>query len=73
MLKTDRDYEFAPIDSLNSTKNDYMIDVNDIIQVRFFTNNGLKVLDISSATEEERKRKSLILTIPCLMLFKAIP
>lgn len=51
MLKTDRDYQFAPIDSLNATKNDYMIDVNDIIQVRFFTNNGLKVLDISSATE----------------------
>jgi polysaccharide export outer membrane protein len=51
MLKTDKDYEYAPIDSLNQTKGDYRIDVNDIIQLRFFTNNGLKVLDISSATE----------------------
>lgn len=51
MLKTSKDYEYAPIDSLNQTKNDYIIDVNDIIQMRFFTNNGLKVLDISSATE----------------------
>jgi polysaccharide export outer membrane protein len=51
MLKTDKDYVYAPIDSLNRTKGDYRIDVNDIIQMRFFTNNGLKVLDISSATE----------------------
>lgn len=51
MLKTDKDYEFAPIDSMNETKGDYVIDVNDIVQMRFFTNDGLKVLDISSATE----------------------
>jgi polysaccharide export outer membrane protein len=51
MLKTDKDYEFAPIDSMNESKGDYVIDVNDIVQMRFFTNNGLKVLDISSATE----------------------
>lgn len=51
MLKTHKDYEFAPIDSLNNTKSDYVIDVNDIIQFRFFTNNDIKVLDISSATE----------------------
>lgn len=51
MLRTDKDYEYAPIDSINQTKLDYMIDVNDIIQMRFFTNDGLKVLDISSSTE----------------------
>lgn len=51
MLKTDKDYQFAPIDSMNQSKGDYRIDVNDIIQMRFFTNDGLKVLDISSATE----------------------
>lgn len=49
MLKTDRDYEFADIDSLNETKKDYRIDINDILQLRFFTNNGIKVLDISSS------------------------
>jgi len=51
MLKTDRDYVFADIDSLNGTKGGYVIDVNDIVQFRFFTNNGIKVLDISSASE----------------------
>lgn len=50
MLKTPKDFEFAPIDSLNETKNDYRIDVNDIIQMRFFTNNGIKVLDISTSS-----------------------
>jgi polysaccharide export outer membrane protein len=48
MLKTEKDYPFADIDSLNESKKDYRIDVNDILQVRFFTNNGIKVLDISS-------------------------
>lgn len=50
MLKTDREYQFAEIDTLNPTKRDYIIDVNDIIQFRFFTNAGNKVLDIASAT-----------------------
>ncbi len=50
MLKTDKDFEFAEIDTLNPTKSDYVIDVNDIVQFRFFTNNGNKILDISSAT-----------------------
>lgn len=48
MLKTDKDYVFEPIDSLNETKKDYRIDINDILQLRFFTNNGTKVLDIAS-------------------------
>lgn len=51
MLKTDKDYEYAPLDSLSESRGDYVIDVNDIVQMRFFTNSGLKVLDISSATE----------------------
>ena len=49
MLKTERDFEFAEIDTLNPTKSDYYIDVNDIIQIKFFTNNGNKVLDISTS------------------------
>ena len=49
MLKTPKDYDFADIDSMNETKNDYRIDINDILQMRFFTNDGIKVLDISSS------------------------
>lgn len=49
MLKTPKDFEFADIDSLNETKLDYVIDVNDIIQMRFFTNKGLKVLNIATS------------------------
>lgn len=49
MLRTDRDYKFEDLDSLNESKNDYRIDINDILQMRFFTNDGIKVLDISSS------------------------
>mgnify|MGYP002620948436 CR=1 FL=1 len=48
ILKDEEGYDYAPIDSLNETKNDYRIDINDILQLRFFTNDGIKVLDISS-------------------------
>jgi polysaccharide export outer membrane protein len=51
MLKTDKDFEFMALDSLNETKDDYHIDVNDIIQFRFFTNNGQTILDLSTDTE----------------------
>lgn len=51
MLKTEKGYEFDPIDSLNETKNEYAIDVNDILQFRFFTNDGQRILDVSSAPE----------------------
>lgn len=50
MFKTEKDYEFADIDSLNETKSEYVIDVNDILQFRFFTNKGLKILNLT-ATE----------------------
>lgn len=49
MLRTERDYPFEDLDSLNESKNDYRIDINDILQLRFFTNDGIKVLDISSS------------------------
>ncbi len=51
MLKTEKDYEFSKIDSLNSSKDDYRIDVNDILQFRFFTNGAQRILDISSSSE----------------------
>lgn len=51
MLKTDKDYVFAEIDSINSTKEEYRLDVNDIVQFRFFTNNGQRILDLSTSSD----------------------
>jgi len=48
MLRTDKDYKFADVDSLNASKSDYIIDKNDILQLRFFTNDGFKLLDIAT-------------------------
>ncbi|MCG8575563.1 MAG: polysaccharide biosynthesis/export family protein [Flavobacteriales bacterium] len=56
MLKTPNDYdkfadELTLIDTTNKSKSEYVLDVNDIFQLRFFTNDGIKVLDISSSTD----------------------
>jgi len=51
MLKTDKEYQFAEIDSMNSTKEEYRLDVNDILQFRFFTNDGQRILDLSASSE----------------------
>lgn len=51
MLKTPKDYEFASIDSLDNAKKEYYIDVNDIMQFRFFTNDGQRILDVSSSAQ----------------------
>jgi polysaccharide export outer membrane protein len=52
MLKTDKDYEFADLDSLNTTKLEYKIDINDILQLRFFTNDGIRILDATATTDQ---------------------
>jgi len=57
MLKTDKDYAFADVDSLNETKTEYRIDRNDILQMRFFTNEGFKILDI--VTSENNAQNQL--------------
>ena len=49
MLRTDKDYEFANIDTLNATKDDYHVDRNDILQLRFFTNDGIKILELTAS------------------------
>jgi len=56
LLKTPKGYEkFADeltlIDTANKSKAEYVLDVNDILQMRFFTNHGVKILDIGSATD----------------------
>jgi polysaccharide export outer membrane protein len=50
MLKTPKDYKFdkIDIDSANLSKNEYIIHVNDVVKFQFFTNNGIRVLDIVS-------------------------
>lgn len=54
MLKTPKDYEYEPLDSLRSKLNneEYIIKVDDIIQFRFQTNNGIRILDIAAGTNE---------------------
>lgn len=52
MLKTPKDYNFDEIDvdSANASKNEYIIHVNDIVKFQFYTNKGIKVLDIVSGS-----------------------
>ena len=52
MLKTPKGYVFdkLDVDSANAAKNEYIIQVNDIIKFVFYTNKGQKVLDIATST-----------------------
>jgi polysaccharide export outer membrane protein len=52
MLKTPKGYSFdrIDVDSANASKNEYIIHVNDIVKFQFFTNKGIKVLDIVSGS-----------------------
>ena len=54
MLKTPKDYKFEPLDSLSVQENneEYIIQVDDIIQFRFQTNNGIRILDIAAGTAD---------------------
>lgn len=57
MMKTPKDWEkYADettlIDTNNKTKDQYIIDVNDIIQLQFFTNDGIKILDLSTTAQQ---------------------
>ncbi len=53
MLKTSKDYTYDKIvDSLS--KQDYKIDVNDIVNVRIFSNDGFKIIDLASSSQLTR-------------------
>jgi polysaccharide export outer membrane protein len=53
MLKTSKDYTYDKIaDSLS--KQDYKIDANDIINVRIFSNDGFKIVDLASSSQIAR-------------------
>ena len=53
MLKTNKDYTFDKIvDSLS--KQDYKIDANDIINVRIFSNDGFKIIDLANSNQMSR-------------------
>ena len=53
MLKTPKDYTYDKIiDSLSTI--DYKIDANDFITVRVFSNDGFKIVDLASATTNNR-------------------
>jgi polysaccharide export outer membrane protein len=53
MLKTPKEYTYDKIvDSLS--KQDYKIDANDIINVRIFSNEGFKIVDLASSAQISR-------------------
>ena len=53
MLKTPKDYTYNKIaDSL--IKQDYKIDANDIINVRIFSNEGFKIVDLANSGQASR-------------------
>ena len=50
MLKTPKDYTFDKIaDSL--ARQDYKIDVNDILNIRIFANDGFKIVDLATSNQ----------------------
>ena len=61
LLKTPKDYdkfadELTLVDTNNKTKSEYVLDVNDILQMRFFTNDGIKVLDIATTGNAQQQQ-----------------
>lgn len=53
MLKTSKDYTYDKIaDSLS--KQDYKIEANDIVNVRIFSNDGFKIVDLASSGQLNR-------------------
>jgi polysaccharide export outer membrane protein len=53
MLKTPKDYTYDKIvDSLS--KQDYKIDFNDIVNVRIFSNDGFKIVDLANSAQNAR-------------------
>jgi len=53
MLKTPKNYTYDKIvDSLS--KQDYKIDVNDIVNVRIFSNDGFKIIDLANSSQMNR-------------------
>jgi polysaccharide export outer membrane protein len=53
MLKTGKDYQYSK--SPDSTKNaDYIISANDVIEFRIFSNDGFKLIDLTSLNQMNR-------------------
>lgn len=53
MLKTSKDYTYDKIvDSLS--RQDYKIESNDIVNVRIFSNDGFKIVDLASSSQVTR-------------------
>jgi len=53
MLKTGKNYQYSK--SPDSTKNaDYIISANDVIEFRIFSNDGFKLIDLTSLNQSNR-------------------
>lgn len=67
MLRTDRDYQYAePPDSISP---EYVIAPNDILQFRLYSNNGFKVIDLTTASEQNAALTQQRLNITYLVEF----
>lgn len=63
MLKANKEYVYDElnIDSANQSKNEYIIGLDDVLQFQFYTNKGIKVLDLASGTETTKSNVNNIL------------
>ena len=67
MLRTGRDYQYAtPPDTVSP---EYLIAPNDILQFRLYSNNGFKVIDLTTAAEQNAALTQQRLNITYLVEF----
>ncbi len=59
MLKTPSDYAY---DKINDTlsKQDYKIEANDLVELKVFSNDGFKIIDLASTTNAANIARSII-------------
>ncbi|MBL7889495.1 MAG: polysaccharide biosynthesis/export family protein [Bacteroidia bacterium] len=53
MLKTKKDYQYSKLPDSTKTK-DYVIAANDLIEFRIFSNDGFKLIDLTSLNQTNR-------------------
>lgn len=62
MLQTDKDYQYSQFKDTVSNK-DYKISPNDIIEFKLYSNNGFKIIDLTSLTSNQINREERYFTV----------
>lgn len=62
MLQTDKDYQYSQFKDTVSNK-DYKISPNDIIEFKLYSNNGFKIIDLTSITTNQYTREERYFTV----------